>query len=659
LAWACLPTTASASRSHTTTSTSKQLLCFSALCGAEPVEGFLLGGGSGACSEVGRRPREIIGRVAASTARRRFSPSSPCRIPPPQRRPQVRRFRHSAAPLSTHADWFLLLPLTMSGIAAALRRSCQSAASQGLMEAYVGPCVSSGSSRWLSSCAKHSRKAGISAVYQIKGVDHYSTVHDVSKIKRTPLSSRMDTNWLITSKSRYSALPGFLGVSGTSRAYSSDTGTKVEAAQSAVSNVPSTESSNNGSAGGDGSSWIEILDNARKSTIDATTDAGKKVKELTDAITPHVQQLFDANPNLEKIVVPLGGTLFGTMMAWWVMPIILRRLHKYASQSPIAALWGNSTTNDLSYQTSLWCALEDPAKYLITFMAFSEMATLIAPSISTYLPQASRGALVLSFVWFLHRWKTNFIAKAMTSSVDRDKMSAFDKVSSLGLIGLGVMGIAEACGVAVQSILTVGGVGGVATAFAARDVLGNMLSGFSLQFSKPFVAGDYIKAGSIEGKVIEIGLTSTLLINPEKLPVIVPNSLFSSQMIVNRSRATWRASVTKIPIRIEDIEKVPSISEEIKKMVRSNPNVSFESDAPYCYLSRLESSYGELTIGCNLKNMLQSVTPAVTDVTRKKMSGYLQNRIFFWQLLGLSDRMALNWEAPCSAVDSRSCDILG
>ncbi|KAK3143914.1 hypothetical protein QOZ80_4AG0306570 [Eleusine coracana subsp. coracana] len=493
----------------------------------------------------------------------------------------------------------------MSGIAAALRRSCQSAASQGLMEAYVGPCVSSGSSKWFSSCAKHSRKSDISAVR--RGGGRYSAVNAMSKISRVPLSSHTGTSWLITSRSRYIALPGFLGVSSMSRAYSSDTGIKPEAAPSAVSNVPSTESSKVGSAGGDGSSWIEILDNGRKSTIDATTDAGKKLMELTDAITPHVQQLFDANPSIEKVFVPLGGTLFGTMMAWWVMPIILRRLHKYASQNPITTLLGSSTKSDVSYQTSLWSALEDPAKYLITFMAFSEMATLIAPSISTYLTQAWRGAFVLSFVWFLQRWKTNFIAKAMTnldaSSIERDKLSVFDKVSSLGLIGLGVMGIAEACGVAVQSILTVGGVGGVATAFAARDVLGNMLSGFSLQFSRPFVSGDYIKAGSIEGKVIEIGLTSTSLINPEKLPVIVPNSLFSSQMIVNRSRASWRASVTKIPIRIEDIEKVPSVSEDIKEMVRSNPNVSFESDAPYCYLSRLESSYGELTIGCNLKNM--------------------------------------------------------
>ena len=97
-------------------------------------------------------------------------------------------------------------------------------------------------------------------------------------------------------------------------------------------------------------------------------------------------------------------------------------------------------------------------------MLVSLRAMLIAPSISSYLPQACRGAFVLSFVWFRHRWKTNFIARAMTnldtSNIDRDKISAFDKVSSLGLIGLAVMGIAEACGMAVQSILTVGGVGG-------------------------------------------------------------------------------------------------------------------------------------------------------------------------------------------------------
>lgn len=261
----------------------------------------------------------------------------------------------------------------MSGITAIWRRSCPLAASQILMETYFGPSVSSGVLRWFSSGAKHSRKPDLSVANHIRVVDLHSAVNYVSMIRRLPLSCRMDTNWLITSKSRHGALPGFLGVSSFYRGYSSDTGIKPEASQSGVSNLPSTESSEVGTAGAGGGSWIEILDNARKSTIDATTDAGKKVKELTDAVAPHVQQLFDTYPNLEKVVVPLGGTICGTMMAWLVMPIILRRLHKYASQSPISALLGNSTKNDVLYQTSLWCALEDPAKYLITFMAFSEM----------------------------------------------------------------------------------------------------------------------------------------------------------------------------------------------------------------------------------------------------------------------------------------------
>jgi MscS family membrane protein len=91
-------------------------------------------------------------------------------------------------------------------------------------------------------------------------------------------------------------------------------------------------------------------------------------------------------------------------------------------------------------------------------------AAVIAPSISPYFPQALRGAFVLSTVWFLHRWKANFITKAMTNQTalvtNRARLSAFNTVSSLGLIALGLMGLAEACGVAVQSILTVGGVGG-------------------------------------------------------------------------------------------------------------------------------------------------------------------------------------------------------
>lgn len=73
---------------------------------------------------------------------------------------------------------------------------------------------------------------------------------------------------------------------------------------------------------------------------------------------------------------------------------------------------------------------------------------------------------------------------------------------------------------------------------------------------------------------------------------------------MNKSRAQWRALATKVPLHIEDFEKIPQISEDIKNMLKSYPNVFLEKEVPYCFLSKLERTYAELTLGCNLKYMV-------------------------------------------------------
>jgi MscS family membrane protein len=154
---------------------------------------------------------------------------------------------------------------------------------------------------------------------------------------------------------------------------SSYTRTKPDGLESAVSKVSSTGSSQVDNTDGGGNTWIDMSEDAHRSAVDASTTAGNNMKRLNDAITLHVQELFGNHTDLEKVIVPLGGTLIGTAMAWFVMPVILRKLHKYASDGPLRTLWGDSTKKHLCYETSLWSALEDPAKYMITFMAFSQM----------------------------------------------------------------------------------------------------------------------------------------------------------------------------------------------------------------------------------------------------------------------------------------------
>lgn len=87
--------------------------------------------------------------------------------------------------------------------------------------------------------------------------------------------------------------------------------------------------------------------------------------------------------------------------------------------------------------------------------------TAVAPE---FVSQACRGAVILSLVWFIYRWKTNVLSRALATKtfagLDRDRLLTLDKVSSVALFAIGLMALAEASGVAVQSMLTVGGIGG-------------------------------------------------------------------------------------------------------------------------------------------------------------------------------------------------------
>ncbi|KAI9089978.1 hypothetical protein K1719_028948 [Acacia pycnantha] len=370
------------------------------------------------------------------------------------------------------------------------------------------------------------------------------------------------------------------------------------------------------------SDWADKIKDAWQSAVETVTYSAQKVKEASDELTPHAQQLLDSHPFLKDVIIPFGDTFIATLIiAWIVMPRILRKFHKYAMQRPATIFPGSTSEKQVPYEKSIWGSLEDPVRYLVTFMAFSHIGVLVAPTTvaSQYLTQAWRGAVILSFVWFLYRWKTNVWERILSGQnllrVDRDKLLALDKISSVGLLLIGIiMALAEASGVAVQTIRIVVGIGGVVTAFAARDILGNVFSGLSMQFSKPFTVGDTIKDGSIEGQVVEMGLITTSLLNAENCPVIVPNSLFSGQVIVNKSSAECpecRAIVSKIPLRIEDKSKIPKITDKINSMLRTDPVVFLGKEAPYCYMSRIGSSNAELTIGYNLKYMVPPAFPSL------------------------------------------------
>ena len=122
------------------------------------------------------------------------------------------------------------------------------------------------------------------------------------------------------------------------------------------------------------SSSLSDTDFLPDKTRDAWKSVIEKVEEACDEFSAYAKTVLDTNPYLCNVIIPVGGTLTAALIAWIVMPRMLRKLHKYSMQSPAKIfLEGSISDEQIPYEKSFWGSLEDPVRYLVTFMAFSQM----------------------------------------------------------------------------------------------------------------------------------------------------------------------------------------------------------------------------------------------------------------------------------------------
>jgi small conductance mechanosensitive channel len=75
-------------------------------------------------------------------------------------------------------------------------------------------------------------------------------------------------------------------------------------------------------------------------------------------------------------------------------------------------------------------------------------------------------------------------------------------------------------------------------------MLANIIGGFTLIYTHPFSAGDYVEIASKSGTIHEIGIAYTKLITPDNKVISIPNSAVVSSEIVNYTvRGTRRVDI--------------------------------------------------------------------------------------------------------------------
>ena len=93
--------------------------------------------------------------------------------------------------------------------------------------------------------------------------------------------------------------------------------------------------------------------------------------------------------------------------------------------------------------------------------------------------------------------------------------------------------VASGLGIDVTGIIALASVLTLAISLAVQNALTNVISGFTLLYTKPFSSGDYVEVAGQSGSVSEIGLTYTKLATPDNKYVFIPNGAVTSAQIVN------------------------------------------------------------------------------------------------------------------------------
>jgi MscS family membrane protein len=120
------------------------------------------------------------------------------------------------------------------------------------------------------------------------------------------------------------------------------------------------------------------------------------------------------------------------------------------------------------------------------------------------------------------------------------------------------------------------GIGGIAVAFAAQDLLANLFGGISIMFDKPFRIGQRVKINGVDGEVTQIRIRTTRIKTLDGSMVVIPNRKFSENHIENITKATERKVTLELGVAyntknnnvkkaIEIVEKTILEHEKTKK----------------------------------------------------------------------------------------------
>jgi len=99
---------------------------------------------------------------------------------------------------------------------------------------------------------------------------------------------------------------------------------------------------------------------------------------------------------------------------------------------------------------------------------------------------------------------------------------------------IGFFAIVSIVGVDLTSILVGLGAFSIAISFATSNIIQNFVSGIIVMGGRAFKVGDEVKIQAYEGRVLKIGIRTTVIEDKDGNKIFIPNSLFITNPVIRK-----------------------------------------------------------------------------------------------------------------------------
>ncbi len=172
-------------------------------------------------------------------------------------------------------------------------------------------------------------------------------------------------------------------------------------------------------------------------------------------------------------------------------------------------------------------------------------------------------------------WRVRQTDAAAASA--RNAVSLIRFVGRVAVWSVAVLLMFSNLGIDVTALVAGLGIGGIAVALAAQNILGDLFASLAIILDKPFEAGDFIIVGDKMGTVERIGIKTTRIRSLTGEQLVVANADLLGSRVHNYKRMNERRAVFSIGVTYETpADKVEQLPDLMREIVESQDQVRFD-----------------------------------------------------------------------------------